>query len=169
MTSEYWDTCLFIAYLKNSPDEQLAADAVDALIRSAQSPDRERLIVVSTLVLAELRDRPDYDSLRYRIIQDIFYTNRHYVRVVTLTPRIAAEASTIGSNNPALSPADAVHVATAISEGVDALLTLDGRHEHGKRRKRDLLDYDRKIGNPPLAIVPPSIPPGTQLRMKPTS
>lgn len=165
MISEYWDTCLFIAYLKNSPDEKSAAEAVDALIRTAQQPEKERLIVVSTLALAELRSRSDYIQSRYHIVQDIFYTNRPYVRVVTLTPRIAHLASSIGSENPRLSPADAVHIATAISERVDALLTLDGLHEHGIRRRNDLLFYDGKIGSPPLAIKPPAIPPGTQLIM----
>ena len=57
MGSEYWDTCLFIAYLKNSHDEQPAVEAIDALIRSAQPPVSARLIVVSTMVLAELQYR----------------------------------------------------------------------------------------------------------------
>ena len=169
MISEYWDTCLFIAYLKNSPDEQSATEAVDALIRSAQSPSNGRLIVVSTLVLAELRRHPNHDESRYRIIRDIFYSNRPYVRVVTLTPRIADLASSIGSTNPRLAPADTVHVATALTERVDALLTLDGDHEHGKRRRPDLLYYHGKIGDPPLAIRPPAIPPGTQLVMADTT
>lgn len=168
MISEYWDTCLFIAYLKNSPDERTAADAVDALIRSAQATPQERLIVVSTLVLAELRRHPNYDKSRYDIIRDIFYTNRPYVRIVTLTPYIADIASTIGSDNPALTPADTVHVATALSARVDALLTLDGRHEHGRRRRRDLLEYNGKIGIPPLSIIPPTMPPGTQYRLEGT-
>lgn len=169
MISEYWDTCLFIAYLKNSPDEQSALDAVDALIRSAQSPAKDRLIVVSTLVLAELRRHPNYIESRYSIIRDIFYTNRSYVRIVTLTPQIADIASAIGSENPALSPADTVHIATALSARVDTLLTLDGLHQHGKRRNRDLLIYNGRIGNPPLAIRPPAIPPGTQLVMADTT
>lgn len=137
MISEYWDTCLFIAYLKNSPDghEQAAAEAVDALIRSAQQPTKERLIVVSTLVLAELRRHPNHDEFRYQIIRDIFYTNRPYVRVVALTPQIADQASTIGSENPRLPPADAIHVATALSTHGNALLTLDGLHEQVTSRQ----------------------------------
>ena len=78
--------------------------------------------MVSTMVLAELQSRPFYDETRYRIIRDIFYTNLSYVRVVTLNPRLADLASTIGAQNPALSPPDAVHIATALSEQVDALL-----------------------------------------------
>ena len=146
----------------DSADEQPAVEAVDALIRSAQSTDR--LIVVSTMVQAELQRRPVYDEARYRIIRDIFYRNRSYVRVVTLTPRLADVASTIGAEH-GLTPADAVHVATALSERVDALLTLDGSHEHGRRRTKDLLRYDGQIGNPPLVIRPPTIPLGTQIRM----
>ena len=165
MISEYWDTCLFIAYLKNSADERPNVEAVDALIRSAQPPARDRLIVVSTMVLAELRMRPFYDEGHYRIVRDIFYTNRSYMRVVSLNPRLADLASTIGGQHTALTPPDTVHIATALSERVDALLTLDGLHEHGRRRKRDLLQYDGQIGSPPLAIRPPTIPRDTQIKM----
>ncbi|MBI2165560.1 MAG: PIN domain-containing protein [Chloroflexi bacterium] len=163
MSSEYWDTCLFIAYLKDSVDERPAVDTVDALLRSAQK--RERLIVVSTLVLAELRHRPIYDETRYRTIRDIFYTSRSYVRVVVLNPRLADLASTIGAEHNNLSPMDAVHVATALTEKVDALLTLDGKHEHGRRRTGDLLDFNEQIGNPPLKIQVPQVPLNTQIRM----
>ena len=168
MTKEYWDTCLFIAYLKDSEDENSAVDEIDALIRAAQSPSEERIIVVSTLVLAELRQRDSYDERRWRTIRDIFYTNRSYIRVVSLSPRLAHQASEIGSQYPNLTPPDAVHVATALYEKVDALLTLDGRHEHGKRRRKDLLEYDGKIGNPPLNIKPPYIPGNSQVRMRGT-
>ena len=164
MIREYWDTCLFIAYLKNTSDEQPAVEAVDALIRSAQSPARARLIVVSTMVLAELQGRPFYDKARYQIIRDIFYTNRSYVRVVTLNPVLADSASIIGADNISLSPPDAVHIATALSERVDALLTLDGQHEDGKR-SGGLLQYDGRIGTPPLAIRPPTIPLDTQMKL----
>ena len=41
MVSEYWDTCLSIAYLKDNPDEQPAVEAVDALMGSAQSPAQD--------------------------------------------------------------------------------------------------------------------------------
>ena len=80
-----------------------------------------------------------------------------------LTPRLAELASTIGAEHNSLSPMDAVHIATALSEKVDVFYTLDGKHEHGKRRSRDILDYDGKIGKPPLKIKAPTMPLNTQL------
>lgn len=60
MVREYWDTCLFIAYLKDSPDEREEVDIIDTLLRGARNGSR--LIVVSTLVLAEIRRKSIYDE-----------------------------------------------------------------------------------------------------------
>ena len=107
MAREYWDTCLFIAYLKDSADERLNVDIIDALLRSAQAGERQ--IVVSTMVLAELRKRGNYNEAHWRIVRDIFYTNRLYIRVVVLNPRLADLASSIGEQHPNLTPPDTVH------------------------------------------------------------
>jgi len=82
-----------------------------------------------------------------------------------LTPRLADLASSIGGDNHNLSPADSVHLATAISEVVDVFYTLDGNHLHGKRRASDILDYDGKIGKPPLKIQVPKMPRVAQARL----
>jgi predicted nucleic acid-binding protein len=161
MAKEYWDTCLWIAYVKDSDDERTTVDIVDALLRGAQNG--ERLIVVSTLVLLELRSQARYNPTHWRIVRDIFYTNRPYIRVVNLNPRLADLGSTIGAEHSNLTPPDAGHVATALSEKVDVFLTLDGKHEHGRRRTRDLLDYNQRIGNPPLRIEAPQMPLNSQL------
>lgn len=142
MPKEYWDTCLFIAYLKDSTEERAAVEIVDALLRSAQAGERQ--IIVSTMVLAEVQRRETYSEAHWRIVRDIFYTNRAYIRVVVLNPRLADLASSIGQEQN-LTPPDAVHIATALSEKVDVLLTLDGLHEHGKRRTSDLLAYHERI------------------------
>ncbi len=161
---EYWDTCLFLAYLKNEPVEQDIVNIIDALLRGA-SQKNERLIVISTMVLAEIRPRDVYDDFHWSVVRDLFYTNSPYIKIQALTPRLADLASSIRGDHNALSPADATHVATALSEGVDVLYTLDGVHEHGVRRKKDLLDYDGKIGKPPLSIQVPVMPIETQLQL----
>jgi len=161
---EYWDTCLFIAYLQNKEDEQDIVNIVDALLRGAREKN-ERLIVVSTLLLAEIRPRDVYDEFHWDIFRDLFYTNRPYIKIQALTPRLADLASSIGGDFNTITPADAVHVATALSEPVDVMYTLDGSHEHGTRRRKDLLEYDGKIGKPPLAIKMPIMPENSQLRL----
>ncbi len=91
MASEYWDTCLFLAYLQDKPEE------------------RE---LVEIIAAAE-------------VLWDLFHTNRPYLKMVALSPRIAELAGVIGSGHRITSP-DAVHVATAWSERVDVMLTQDG-------------------------------------------
>lgn len=163
-SKEYWDTCLFIAYLQNKEDEQDIVDVIDVLLRGAREKS-ERLIVISTMVLVEIRPRDIYNDFHWSVVRDLFYTNRPYIKVQALTPRLADLASSIGGDHNQLTPPDAVHIATAISEQVDVFYTLDGRHEHGARRRRDLLDYDGKIGKPPLKIKVPIMPISTQLRL----
>lgn len=163
-SKEYWDSCLFIAYLQNKESEKDIVDVVDALLRGA-SQKNERLIVISTLVLLEVRPMNIYDNFHWTVVRDLFYTNRPYIKIQALTPRLADLGSTIGGEHVNFSPADTGHVATALSEGVDVFYTLDGKHEHGKRRTSDLLDYDGKIGKPPLKIKVPTMPTTTQLRL----
>ena len=163
-SKEYWDSCLFIAYLQNKDNEQDIVNVIDALLRGA-SQKNERLIVISTMVLAEIRPRDIYNEFHWAVIRDLFYTNRPYIKIQALTPRLADLASTIGGDHNELTPPDAVHVATALSENVDVFYTLDGLHEHGVRRRGDLLDFDGKIGKPPLAIRVPVMPQESQLRL----
>jgi len=163
---EYWDTCLFLAYLQNKENEQDIVNIIDALLRGA-SQKNERLIIISTMVLAEIRPRDIYNEFHLAIVRDLFYTNRPYIKIQALTPRLADLASTIGGDHNALTPPDAIHVATALSEQVDVFYTLDGLHEHGPKRKGDLLDYDGKIGTPPLKIKAPIMPSSSQLRLTP--
>ena len=60
-SKEYWDTCLFITYLQNKKEEKDIVDIVDALLRGA-SQKNERLIVISTLVIAEIRPTNIYEK-----------------------------------------------------------------------------------------------------------
>ena len=53
--------------------------------------------------------------------------------------------------------------ATDLSEKTLRFLTLDGFHKHGKRRTRDLLGYNGKVGTPPLTIEALTMPVNTQL------
>ena len=162
MASEYWDTCLFLAYLQNKPEERELVEIISALLRRAESGDT--LIVVSSLVLAEIRPLRAYDPGHDEVLWDLFHTNRPYLKMVALSPRIAELAGTIGSAHQITTP-DAVHVATAWSERVDVMLTQDGAPDRERRRSGQLLFYDDKIGRPPLKIDMPTRPPDSQLEL----
>lgn len=155
MDKEYWDSCLFLVYLQNKPEERELVDIVSALLRRAESG--ETLIVVSTFVLVELRSLRPYDADHAEVLWDLFHTNRPYLRMVSLSPRLAELAATIGSEHQITSP-DTVHVATAWSEKVSVMLTLDGSPSKEIRRSGGLLQFDDKIGKPALAIKAPSMP-----------
>ena len=162
MASQYWDSCLFLAYLQNKPEERELVETISALLRRAESGDA--LIVVSTLVLAEIRPRRTYDPSHVEVLWDLFHTNRPYLKMVGLSPRIAESAGTIGSEHQITSP-DAVHVATAWSERVDVMLTQDGARDKERRRSGGLLFYNGKIGKPPLKIAMPTRPPDSQMEL----
>ena len=162
MAREYWDTCLFLAYLQDKPEERELVDTISALLRRAESGDT--LIVVSALVLAEIRPLRAYEPRHADVIWDLFHTNRPYLRIVGLSPRIADLAGTIGSEHQITSP-DAVHVATAWSERVDVMLTQDGSPDKERRRSGQLLFYDGKIGTPPLKIEMPRRPLDSQMEL----
>lgn len=162
VTSEYWDTCLFLTYLQNKPEERELVEIVSALLRRAESG--ETLIVVSALVLAEIRPLRAYEPGHAEVIWDLFHTNRPYLKMVGVSPRIAELASTIGSEHNITSP-DAVHVATAWSERVDVMFTQDGARDKERRRSGQLLFYDGKIGKPPLKIEMPTRPPNSQIEL----
>ena len=160
MASEYWDTCIFLAYLQNKPEEQELVEIISALLRRAESGDT--LIVVSAFVLAEIRPLRLYEPDHAEVLWDLFHTNRPHLKMAGLSPRIAELAGTIGSEHQITSP-DAVHVATAWSERVDVMFTQDGAPDRERRRSGQLLFYDGKIGKPPLKIEMPMRPPDSQI------
>ena len=167
MDKEYWDSCLFLVYLQNKPEEQDMVEVISALLRRAEAGDT--IIVVSTLVLAELRPLYAYDPSHAEVLWDLFHTDRPYVKIVSLSPRISELAATIGSDYNAITVPDAIHVATAWSEKVDSMLTLDGSPDKERRRSGQLLFYDAKIGTPPLKIALPERPPDSQFELPETS
>ena len=136
MASEYWDSCLFLAYLQNKPEERELVDVISALLRRAESG--ETLIVVSTLVLAEIQPLRPYEPHHAEVFWNLFHTNRPYLKMVGLSPRIAELAGSIGGEHQ-ITPPDAVHVATALADRVDVLLTRDGARDNERRRLGGLL------------------------------
>ena len=162
MPREYWDTCLFINYLANKPEEQAVVEIVDALLRNRLASASDTTIVVSAFVIAELPPRDTDDVAHVRFLDSLFQANRANILVMSCTPAIARRASLLGGQFPALTPPDRVHLASALAAQADVFLTLDGSHTHGRRRRGDILEYDGKIG---LPIMVPTMPPDTQIRM----
>lgn len=164
LTKEYWDACLFIAYLNDKSEEKDKVDIIETLLRNAQRSDSNILIVVSTIVLAEVQPRDDYNPLHYQQIREMFYTARRFIKVQAVTPRIADVASNLRTKNVGIGLADAIHIATAGLEQCYVLYTFNGTSE--RKRRNDLLSFNGITvapGLPPLHIKEPTVPPDSQL------
>ena len=100
---QYWDSCLFIRYLGDDPKTDKDRDQLEnikPLFEAAHNGDI--LVVVSTLVLAELRPREPINAAHYSVVDDLFYRGRSNVRVVAVTPPIARMASELGVTHKAM-------------------------------------------------------------------
>jgi predicted nucleic acid-binding protein len=161
---QYWDSPLFISYLTGADEERVAV--VRALISHLQ--EGMISVVVSTFAIAEVRQyraegapgpapgsegseqRSPLIAEHVKEIAELFDSELLDYRV--LTQFVAQRAAEIGNEFPSLTPADCVHIATAESANVDVLMTYDGAHGTGRRKPRDMIRYDGKIGSPGLSI-----------------
>lgn len=153
--AQYWDACLFIAHLQDKEDEKEMVDTISTLFRDAEAGKIQ--IVTSPLVMAEVRPYADrYESDRFDYIEDLFRTNRPFIRSVATTGAIGRYARQIATQHPTLRVMDALHIASALFAKSDVMFTLDGvRDPQGRRRTHDLTSFSGKIGNPPLDITAP--------------
>jgi predicted nucleic acid-binding protein len=139
----YWDSCVFIDSLQQTPEW---LPVLSAIMRAAQSGDA--VIVTSALTLAEVVTAGVGSDQHEHIIRGLF--ENQYIAVRDLDRPTATRARQIVRDHR-LKPQDAIHVATALGAQVSCLHTRDGSD-----RKRGLLDLDGKVGSPPLAITVPT-------------
>jgi predicted nucleic acid-binding protein len=141
----YWDSCIFIDALQQTPEWK---DVLKALAEAARAGRFQ--ILTSTLTLCEVihAERLD-DNADEKTIAELF--QNPYITVRVLDRHIASDARRIAREH-GLKPPDAVHVATALRAGVSVLHTRDGL-----TKKRGLLKKNGQIGSPPLRIEVPSL------------
>lgn len=153
---QYWDSAMFISFVtKQATDE--GCKRVEIIKELLGLHEQQKIeIIVSTMVMAE--SRPDseggvYDPASANIVDDLF--NSTDILLYGLTPQIATLAREIGEKYPAITPTDAVHIATAIFAKADVLFTFDGA---GKRRRpKHMITNSGRIGTPPLKISAPFV------------
>jgi predicted nucleic acid-binding protein len=156
---QYWDSVVFISYLTGTDPDR--TKVVQTLLRHVEQ-GKIRL-ATSTFTIAEVRyfttdqtaarrNNPD----REKRIEELFESDQIEFRAVT--DFIAREARQIGCTYNQLSPADCVHIASAVDVGAAVLLTWDGASPSGKRAPDKMLTHSQLIGTPPLEIVVPYDP-----------
>jgi len=145
----YWDTCVFIAWLKDEQNKWPSAiwqgiqDVAD-LVQIGQA-----ILVTSTLIRTEifLGTLTPEEKQKFQGI-----LRRKNVQEVAPHMRITDRASTIREKHKIKTP-DAIHLATAILYDVDEMQTMDGWHEDGKRD--GLLALSGNVAEYKLVITEP--------------
>lgn len=157
----YWDSCVFIEFL--DPKVKEREKALRALVKFMDREAPPFTIVMSHLVLAEVRTRYGADEATTEIIRDLFDADRPYIEQRAVTRGIGDAARDIGLKHGDLTVPDCVHIATACLSDVDYFFTYDGDRDKKRRRSKDLLKHDGKVrvsGNRHLRIKIPFVPSG---------
>jgi predicted nucleic acid-binding protein len=158
----YWDTCVFIAWLKDEKATwppaiwQGILDVAD-LVQIGQA-----ILVTSTLIRTEVFLGRLTIEQKQKFAGILRRTN---VQEVAPDMRITDRGSTIREKHNIKTP-DAIHLATAIIYDVDEMHTMDGWHADGKRDgllalSGSVAEYNLRITEPYPRGTPatPSGPP----------
>ena len=136
----YWDSACFLSHFNAEVGQTEKCDGV--LERAERG---EVLIVTSALTLAEvlwMRGEQKLPREKAELVQRFF--RRSYIRVYNVSRKLAEAAQSLVWDN-SIKPKDAIHVATAIHLGADALETFD----------KNLLSKSGTVGKPLLLIREP--------------
>jgi predicted nucleic acid-binding protein len=138
----YWDTCLFLAWLKDETRKSGEMDGVRDIIQRMKRRDVKLMTSVLTIVeVLETKIPVGIDSAFKDLLKRM---NRQSVDI-----RVAALASDLrnhyAKNNQNLKAPDAVHLATAIHYRADEFHTFDDR----------LLSFSGNVGDHRLIICKP--------------
>lgn len=137
----YWDSSAFLALLK---PENHGPGVLDALVSQAGAFDRAEItLVTSTIGIMEVLSAEISDAVRDRFESMIKRSN---FQLVTANEGVARSAAILrkhcytngksrGLEKYIISPADAIHVTSAMVVKSDILITLDSRN---KARKQEL-------------------------------
>lgn len=146
----YWDSCLFLAWLK---DEERPSGEMDGVRETiARARRREVRIMTSVLTMVEVL------AARLPAGMDTLFQNAlKRVNRAAMDIRVAQIAHDLrnhyaGLGNKTLSSPDAIHLATAILYRADEFHTFDGQ---GSSRSLGLLPLSGNVGGNKLVICRP--------------
>lgn len=148
--SVYWDSCVFIDLLQQTPGR---IDVLRDLVQLAK--EGQLKIVTSAFTIAEVVGLSTERPVPHEDVQKIkaFFENDYiFLRQVDrATVELAADIGRVSK----IRPPDAVHLATAIRAKCRMVHTYDGDEPNPGPKK--LLHHDGKIGTPALSIKVPFV------------
>lgn len=146
----YWDSCVFIAWLKNEPraESELIGlkSCVDAIDRKTHNLATSALSSVEILE-AEMPAGAE-DQLQLFLTKsniEIWPVDEEVIRLARKIRNHFKQLKTNGANTKVIKVPDAIHLATAIHYEVSELHTFDG----------DLLKLNGSVAGVPLVINKP--------------
>jgi hypothetical protein len=158
-TKIYWDTCIFLAWLKNEVRADGVMDGIEEIIRDVHNNDC--ILFTSVLMYSEILDSK-MDAVAQKHLAAMF--QRKNCRAIDVDLKVARMSSEIRSfydrKGIKVATPDSIHLATAIIYSADTFQTLDGS---GRKRNADILSLGKKsIAGHPLIV---EVPMGQQLTM----
>ena len=145
MKTAYWDACVFHALFS---EEKGRIDACRKVIDAARRGELE--IYTSAITAVEVVWIKNLDRMSHEHEEKIqkFFEHK-FIRIIACDRAMAAEARRLLWTHKSLRPKDAIHVASALSQGIDVMHSYDDD---------DLVKpLSGKLGNPPLIICHPDI------------
>ena len=145
----YWDSCIFIAWLKNEKHNPGEIEGIEAIAKLVMENKAD--LFTSELTRTEVLEGKMASEERERF-QKLF--QRRNVISVDLGSRVMDLSRTIREWNHDISTQDSIHLATAILYEADEFHTTDGG---GKRkRKGDLIPLSGNVAGHKLKICTPT-------------
>lgn len=150
----YWDTCVFIAWLK---DEARAPGEMEGVAEMVKAVDKgHAVIVTSVLTTTEILESkltpPQCDKL-HKVFK------RPELQKVACDDRVATKAREIRDfyqrRGQKLMTPDSIHLATAILYDVGAFFTFDGSSGRVKKNGVKLVPLNGDVAGHPLRIFVP--------------
>ena len=156
----YWDTCIYLAWIKNEVRKDNEMDGVEDVANKI-SKNHVRLIS-SEILFTEILEIT-LDDVAKKRLADLF-KHRNCTRI-SVGPRVSQFASEIRSyylqqktldGLTTVTTPDAIHLATAILYDASEFHTFDKLDKPGK--SRGLLTLNGNVAGYPLVICKPPIP-----------
>jgi len=150
LTLRYWDSCVFLAYLKEEPERIIQCDAI---LKAAQNG--KTVIITSSVTSFEvlwMDGNQRYDENSKQKIRDLFEYS--FIRIADLTRSVADRARELKWEYHDIQIKDAGHLATVIESDVSLFETYDQKLMEYDKKFRNRRNHEIRIVEPFITVEP---------------